>query len=69
LADWLWREVGPPRIMSQGDFEKNYRSSSGIIYESPPPGAAAHIDLWNGSAQKSGSGYYLAKEIWFWKLK
>ncbi len=67
LADWLWNEVRPPLRMSQQDFEANYKNSTGLIYLAPPTGGIGHIDLYN--AGQTGSGYYLASEVWFWEIK
>lgn len=64
LADWLWKEVGPPLQISQAEFDLNYGNKQGIIYLAPPSGGIGHIDLWNNGF--TGSGYYEATEVWFW---
>jgi RHS repeat-associated protein len=53
--------------ISQTEFESKYWNQTGIIYIVPPPGGVGHIDLFNQG--KTGSGYYLGSEIWFWPIK
>jgi RHS repeat-associated protein len=67
LADWLWNSYEAPVRVTQANFESRYGNSTGIIYLSPPQGGIPHIDLYNGGA--TGSGYYLANEVWFWGIK
>ena len=55
--------------MSQSNFESSkYWNQTGIIYIAPPPGGVGHIDIFEGNG-KTGSGYYLGSEIWFWPIK
>lgn len=62
LADWLWKNFKPPVIVDQVTFEEEYQNSTGIMYQ-----VGRHIDLWNKG--KTGSGYYLTDQVWFWEIK
>ncbi len=67
LAWWIGKKYGPPLKMSQEVFKQKYWNNQGVIYLDPPPGGIGHIDLFNHGT--TGSGYYLAKEVWFWPIK
>jgi hypothetical protein len=43
-------------------------SAQGIIYLAPPAGSTVgHIDIIYRGV-KTGSGYYLASEVWYWPI-
>ena len=69
LADYLWREIGRPSIMSVSDFSSSMSGSRGIFFElKATPNDTSHIDLNNYG--QTGSGFYSGgvKEIWYWRM-
>ena len=66
LADWIWKNYGEPQKMSVQDFQKNAKNMKGIFYELPNEGGIGHIDVIDKGAV--GSGFYAAKEVWFWPM-
>lgn len=52
--------------MSVQDFQKNAKNMKGIFYELPNEGGIGHIDVIDKGAV--GSGFYAAKEVWFWPM-
>ena len=66
LADWIWKNYGKPQKMSVQDFQKNAKNMKGIFYELPNEGGIGHIDVIDKGAV--GSGFYAAKEVWFWPM-
>ena len=67
LADWIWKNYGKPKQMSLSDFANNSINLKGIFYELPKEGGIGHIDIIDQG--KVGSGFYDAKEIWFWPME
>ena len=69
LADYLWKEVGPPLIVSPETFHTKYYSTfKGVAYFAPPPNGVGHIDVWNSSrTQPYGSGYHTSSEVWLFR--
>jgi len=69
FAMWIEKNYEPsPMKMSQSEFNTKYfNTAKGIIYLEPPKGGTGHIDLINNG--KTGSGYYLATQVWYWPLK
>ena len=67
LADWIWKNYGKPKQMSLPDFANNSINLKSIFYELPKEGGIGHIDIIDQG--KVGSGFYDAKEIWFWPME
>ena len=82
LADYLWATLGRPQIMDHptGWRIEDFQGRSGIIYFVHPPGPdengvvpdgrerdIGHIDILHG--QKTGSGFYRNKKVWFWEYR
>ena len=82
LADYLWATLGRPQIMDHptGWRKEDFEGRSGIIYFVHPlrpdesgvvpggrDGDIGHIDVLHD--QKTGSGFYRDRKVWFWEYR
>ena len=69
LAEYLKENYEKPKIMTQQEFDNNFKENAqGIIYLEPPKGYLGHIDIIYGKGQTM-SGYYGAIRVWYWQIK
>jgi len=73
LANYLWKQVGPPRISKTAAKGKaRTKSKTGIILfknmSSFRGGRGDHIDLWDMDASMTGQYYDDSEETWFWSI-
>ena len=72
LFKHLKKYLGPPKKLSPKS-RKGIAGRKGIVFFKDIKhfrgGRGDHIDLWDGSATKTGEYFSEAKEVWFWDIK
>ena len=74
LANYLWTQVGPPRIAKTAEqARRNVASKTGLIFFKDilgfRDGEGDHFDLWNDGLTKTGEYLDSSKQIWFWQAR
>ena len=73
LANYLWKQIGPPKILKDAAKAKAHtKSKTGIVFfrniTGFRGGLGDHIDLWNQSATITGEYFDVSAETWFWSI-
>jgi len=70
LANYLWRQVGPPADRSTQASE--IQGKCGILFfrniAGFRGGIGDHIDLWNLSKTQTGAYFQASNTVWFWQI-
>lgn len=72
LANYLYNRLGIPEKHSSANARKNISDRTGIVFFKDIAGFRGgigdHIDLWDGSATRTGEYFPSCSEVWFWHL-
>lgn len=72
LANYLYRRISRPRILSGTSFQREVRGKTGIVFfrniTGFRGGEGDHIDLWNKDRTKTGEYSSVSSQTWFWEL-